>query len=156
MVSQSCPEWARGTAQLVWDRLGVVIWDKAACKVYCLSPYQALDTLDEFRESCAWKDNPFLLHWSSYSMPFSEEDRRAWRSTKNRRNHSDVGEAESSCMILAPNQTQELFLFLERHEDEIHALGDASARETKKTLGRVYTFLINLGRKRIRQNERSD
>ncbi len=86
-------------------------------------------------------------------MPLSEEDRIAWRSTKNRRNNSGEGEAGSSYMILAPNQTQELFLFLERHEDEIHALGDAHAKEVKKTLGRVYTFIIDLGRKRLQQNE---
>ncbi len=43
MASRSCPEWARGIGKLAWDSLGVIIWDKATHKVYCLSPYQALD-----------------------------------------------------------------------------------------------------------------
>jgi hypothetical protein len=33
MASQHCPQWAKGVGQLVWDSLGVIIWDRAARKI---------------------------------------------------------------------------------------------------------------------------
>lgn len=156
MASQSCPPWAKGVGQLVWDSIGVVIWDKAMCKVCCLSPHQTLDVLDDLRESSVWNDNPFYLRWNSYSMPFSEENRKEWRTTKNRRDHSGEGDSAPDSMTLTPEQTQELFLFLEKREDEIRTLADAHTKEVKSTLGRVYAFLIDLGRKRLARNENNN
>jgi len=65
-------------------------------------------------------------------MPISEQDRIAWSNTKKRRNPSGKGQAALSSMILAPSEVQELFLFLEQHEDEIRALGDAHAADVKR------------------------
>ena len=59
----------------------------------------------------------------------------------------------SDFMMLAPEQTQELFVFLEKREDEIHTLAEAHTKEVRKALGRAYAFLIDLGRKRLGRNE---
>ena len=156
MASQPCPQWAKGVNQLVWDSIGVIIWDRPANKVFCLSPHQALDVLDNLRESSAWKDHSFYLSWNSYSTPFSEEDRKTWRNTRNRLNSSGDGELASNSMMLSSEQTHELFLFIEKHEDDIRALGDAHVKEVKKVLGMVYAFIIDLGRKHLKTNEGKD
>lgn len=145
MASQPCPQWVIGFNKDFWASIGVVIWERTYSRVFHFSPHQDLDVLDALKESSAWKDNSFYLSWISYSMPFSEEKEKACRTTKNRLNSSVEGEIASNAMILAPEQTQELFVFLEKREDELHALVDIHTKEVRKALGRVYAFLIELG-----------
>lgn len=145
MPSQRCPSWARGIDQMNWESMGVIIWDKAVGKVHCLSPHQALDVLDDLKDTSDWKESPFYLGWNSYTVPFSEELRQEWKNNQNRRN--DSGGMNS--MALMPERTQELFLFLSSHEGEIRALADTHTKEVKKALGRVYALLINAGRKHL-------
>jgi hypothetical protein len=112
--------------------------------------------LDDLRESSDWKESPFYLGWNSYSTPLSGENRKAWRGTKNRRNSSDEGQSTPNTVMLAPERTQDLFVFLENHEDEIRTLGDTHNKDVKKTLGRVYGFLINLGKERLQRSDGSN
>jgi hypothetical protein len=110
------PEWVKAGNQMAWTNFGVIIWDEPTPKVECLFPQQALDVLDDLRESTTWENEPFCLSWDSYMLPFSEEKRKEWRATHNRRNQTIENESALNCLILSPEQTRELFSFLEKHE----------------------------------------
>jgi len=84
----------------------------------CLLPHQALDVFDDLGESPDWRDVPFCLEWESYSISFSEEDRVEWRTTKNRRSPSLRKNSVYGGIVLTPEQTQELYLFLEQNQGE--------------------------------------
>lgn len=133
----------------------MIIWDEATQKVECLFPQQALDVLDDLRESTTWENEPFCLSWNSYMLPFSEEKRKEWRVTNNRRNQTVENESALNCLILSPEQTRELFVFLGKHENEIRVLGDAYAKEARKILGRLYSTIIGWGRDRLERNQDS-
>lgn len=88
-------------------------------------------------------------------LPFSEEKRKEWRVTNNRRNQTVENESALNCLILSPEQTRELFVFLGKHENEIRVLGDAYAKEARKILGRLYSTIIGWGRDRLERNQDS-
>ena len=138
-----CPKWVKPGEKSEWSERGVVIWDEAAGQVTCLSPHQALDVLDDLRETPSWKSAPFCLSWNSYAFPYSEEDRKAWRSSKNQRNEFCRNELGFGDMRLLPDQTQKLFLFLESREDEIQKLAQEHAMEVRKLLGQVYRLILS-------------
>jgi hypothetical protein len=150
-----CPQWVKAGNQKTWKNKGVIIWNKYESKVMCMFPQQALDVLDDLRESPEWKDSPFCLGWNSYIMPFSEEDRIEWRTTKNRRNRSSNGKLSSCDLILIPEQTEALLLYLEEHQIEIREFADAYSEEVRKVLGRVYSMIIGWGRDRRKKEQKS-
>lgn len=147
------PQWAKAGNQMAWEGPGIIIWSETAKRVMCLLPHQALDVLDDLRESPDWRDAPFCLEWESYSIPFSEENRVEWRTTKNRRSPSLRKSSVYGGIALAPEQTQELYLFLEQNQDEIRAFADAKTKEVRKVLGRVYGIILGWGRERIKRQE---
>lgn len=147
------PEWVKSGNRMAWENQGVVIWSETAHRVMCLLPHQALDVLDDLRESSDWKDAPFCLEWDSYSMPFSEEKRVEWRTTKNRRSSTLKNNPGYGGIVLTPEQTQELFLFLERHQSDIREFADAKTKEVRKVLGRVYSIILGWGRERQKKQQ---
>jgi hypothetical protein len=149
------PQWVLASNLLAWQNIGVVIWDEYTSNVMCLFPQQALDVLDDLRESSEWKSTSFCLGWNSYTMPFSEEDRVEWRTTKNRRSRSKDSGANSCELLLTPRQAQDLILYLARHEKEIRELAEAYTKDVRKTLGRVYSLILSWGRKREHKEQKS-
>jgi hypothetical protein len=147
----SCPKWVRSGEKREWTNRGVIIWNETACWVVCLSPQQALDILDDLRESPSWKSEPFSLSWNSYTLPFSEEDRKKWRSFKNRRIRSGEGRLGPRDKFLSPAQTQELLLFLESHYNEVRQLAEEHTKEVKKVLARVYMLILSWRREKKQQ-----
>ncbi|MEW6403474.1 MAG: hypothetical protein AB1649_16885 [Chloroflexota bacterium] len=146
-----CPNWADLHAKSEWVKSGIVVWSKADSRIICLWPHQALDVFDDLRESSSWKNEGLLLSWDSYSLPFSEESRRARRSTENRRNQSKTGKLNRSEMYLSPVHAQELFSFLESHHEEILKMADEQSKEAKKMLGRVYALILSWRRERLQR-----
>lgn len=136
------PQWVKAGNLMEWKDQGVIIWSASAGRVMCLFPHQALDVLDDLRESSSWKETPFCLYWTSYSMPFSEEDRVQRRTTENRRSHSTNSQTNYSSLTLPPEQTQDLLLFLEQHHSTIRELADMRTKEVRKILGRAYTMIL--------------
>lgn len=130
---------------MAWKNSGVIIWSETADRVMCLLLHQALDVLDDIRELSGWKDAPFCLEWDSYSMPFSEKNRIEWRTTKNHRSSTLKNNTGYGGIVLTPEQTQDLFLFLERHQAEIHEFADAKTKDVRKILGRAYTMILGWG-----------
>lgn len=149
------PEWVRAGNQMAWTNKGVIVWDESANKVMCLFPQQALDVLDDLRESSELAGMYFCLDWKSYTIPFSEEDRIEWRNTKNRRSRLTDSESKFSSLILSPEQTQELLRYLEKHQIEIRELAEAHAKEVRKVLGRVYSLILSWGRDRQKKEQKS-
>ena len=153
----SCPKWVRPGEKSQWTNRGIIIWDETACRVLCLSPQQALDILDDLRESPSGKSEPLILSWNSYTLPFSEEDRKNWRSTKNRRIRFGEAGSKPRDMCLSPAQAQELLLFLDSHYDELRELADEHANEVRKVLGGVYSLILGWRReKRQRTNDHAE
>jgi hypothetical protein len=147
------PQWVKAGNRMAWENSGVIVWSETADRVMCLLPHQALDVLDDLRESSDWKDSPFCLEWESYSIPFSEENRVEWRTTKNRRSPTLKNNTGYGGIILTPEQTQELFLFLEQHQTEIREFADIRAKEVRKILGRAYTMILGWGRDRRKKQQ---
>jgi len=149
------PEWVRAGNQMTWANIGVIVWNESSNKVICLFPQQALDVLDDLRESSELANMPFCLDWNSYTMPFSEEDRINWRNTKNRRHRLSDNISTSSSLILSPEQAQELLIYLEKHQIEIRDLADAHMKDVRKVLGRVYSIILSWGRDRQKKEQKS-
>lgn len=147
------PQWVKSGNRMAWENQGVIIWSETANRVMCLFPHQALDILDDLRESSDWKDSPFCLEWDAYSMPFSEEDRVEWRTSKNRRNQSLNNSSAYGGILFTPEQTQELFLFLEQHQSVIREFADAKTKEVRKILGRAYSIILGWGRERQKRQQ---
>ena len=146
-----CPGWADLHAKSEWVKSGIIIWSKADSRIICLWPHQALDVLDDLRESSSWRNEGLLLSWNSYSLPFSEENRRARRFTENCRNQSKTGKLNRSEMYLSPVQAQELFSFLESHHEEISKMADKQSKEAKKMDACVYTLILSWRRERMQR-----
>lgn len=87
-------------------------------------------------------------------MPFSEEDRVEWRTSKNRRNPSLKNRSAYGSILLTPEQTQELYLFLEQHQSVIREFADARTMEVGKVLGQIYNII--LGWRSKKGNNRQD
>jgi hypothetical protein len=79
-------------------------------------------------------------------VPFSEEDRTAWRKTKNRRNDSPGKYSASWSLTLSPQQARGLLQYLGDHQTEIREVGDEHVKEANNALGRVYSLIMRLGR----------
>jgi hypothetical protein len=137
------PEWANKKDTHSWKSSGVVVWDRVAHRILCLSPHQALDVLDDLRESSTWKSDGILLSWNSYSLPFSEDARKRRQSQENRRNLYTDGKLREWEVHFNPTQAQGLFDFLESHHEEIREMADRRSREAKVTLGQVYSLILS-------------
>lgn len=140
------PEWLRGN-KTFWAERGVIVWDKSANRVKCLLPQQALDVLDDLREWVEPGDKSFCLDWDAYRLPFSEEDRIAWRKTKNRRNLSPGRYSSSGSLTLSPEQARELLRFLEEHQTEIREVGEVHEKEASMAIARALALFARHGRK---------
>lgn len=150
------PQWVISN-RMAWEHPGIIIWSETVNRVMCLLPHQVLDVLDDLRESSDWKHEPFCLEWDSYSMPFSEENRVEWRITKNRRNQALKNNSVYGGILLSPEQTEELFLFLDQNQIVIREFTDAKTKEVRKILGRAYSIILGWGRDRQkRQQGKSD
>lgn len=148
-----CPGWVKAGNQRAWKNLGVIIWSKSENQVICLFPQQALDVLDDLRESSEWKDLPFCLDWNSYTVPFSEEKRTDWRKNINRRNRSTSGLPGFHSLRFSPEQTVALLNYLEKHQIEIRELAEAYAKEIREVLGRVYAMILGWARERKKKEQ---
>jgi hypothetical protein len=146
-----CPDWADLHAKSEWDKSGIIIWDKAGSRIIRLWHHQALDLLDDLRESSSWRNDGFLISWNSYSLPLSEKDRKARRSAENYRNQSKAGKLNRSEMHLSPIQSQEFLSFLESHQEEIFRMANERSEEAKKMLGRVYTLILSWRKERMQR-----
>ncbi len=65
------PQWVKASNRMAWENYGVIIWSESAGRVMRQFPHQALDVLEDLRESSDWKGTLFCLEWYSYNMPFS-------------------------------------------------------------------------------------
>lgn len=147
------PEWLRG-GKTCWSERGVIVCDKSANRVKCLLPQQALDVLDDLREWAEPGNKSFCLHWNAYRLPLSEEDRIAWRKTKNRRNLSPDRYSPSSSLTLSPEQARELLRFLEEHQAEIREVGEIHEKEASMAIARALALFARHGRKfRIKEQK---
>jgi hypothetical protein len=138
------PEWILPTDKDEWINRGVIIWDSEAKRVISLSPHQALDVLDDLRESTSWKSEPFILSWDSYSFPFSEDHRKELRLSTNRRNILDESNLQAGkTSYLVPNQTLELNTFLELHFNQLREMADEDSKNVRKLLGKAYRLILS-------------
>lgn len=140
------PEWVKDN-KICWAHRGVIVWDESTNKILSLFPQQALDVLDDLKEWTVSTDELFCLDWNSYIVPLSEEDRIAWRKTKNRRNHSPGQKSASRSLMLSPQQAKVLLLFLEKRKAEICELGNEHEKETSKAIAHVLATFARAGRK---------
>lgn len=141
----SIPEWLRKD-KILWTERGVVVWSRSANRVMCLFPQQALDVLDDLREWAEEGVKPFCLDWDAYTLPFSEEDRTAWRKTKNRRNLSPGRSSALWSISLTPEQARELLRFLEERQAEIREVGEVHEKEASKAIARALAVFARHGR----------
>ena len=146
------PGWISPADKDEWINRGVIVWDREAQRIVCLSSHQALDVLDDLKESSSWKSEPFSLSWDSYSIPFSEDDRKEWRLSKNRRNLSGEYTLRGrKIFLLTPSQTLELATFLDSHMDQLLEMADEDTMNVRKFLGRVYRLILSWPREENEQ-----
>jgi hypothetical protein len=142
-----CPKWASSWGQQNWQKLGAVVWDARVNRVTHLHGNQALQILQQSRQSEAWKKEGSLVGEVSYRITLSSD-----KKSKSKGNIIDQPEPkpvqeDGWCLThtiqLEPDQAQQFVSFLERHETNLEKVIAVEPAERRRILAKAYSLILS-------------
>lgn len=131
-MTRDWPAWANPRQREKWEKQGLILWDDDTRQVTRLSGQQSLSLLDHLRSASGWKEKGCVVGEPTRRIPIN--------------NPESKGETVlTDAISLNPQQTQVLYDFLVREEEQLQQMKTAEEGEWKRTLGEVYAILIRAG-----------
>lgn len=140
-----CPKWANSWEQQNWHKLGIVVWDAQVNRVTHLHGSQAIQILEQSRQSESWKKEGLLVGEIAYFITIPSHKKSKSRiadQPEPKTSHKD-GWCLTNSIQLAPDQAQKFISFLAQHETNLEKVIQAEAAERSRILGEVYSLILS-------------
>ena len=133
------PSWDNRAQRERWADQGLLLWDDHTEQITRLTATQALALLADLRTTDDWEQHGLEVGEPATTLFLDDPERRPEPSLIN-------------AMTLSQGQLQEVRELLERYESELQQLSDAEEQERRRTLGKVYRFLLDLASQKEKQD----
>ena len=133
------PPWANRAQRERWPEQGLLLWDDHTEQITRLTATQALGLLDHLRTTDDWEQHGLEVGEPATMLFLDDPERRSEPSLINE-------------IVLSPGQLQEVRELLERYESELQQLSEEEEQERRRTLGKVYRFLLDLASQKKKQD----
>jgi len=150
-----CPKWAKSLEQQNWHTLGVVVWDARVNRITHLHGNQALQILEQSRQSESWKNEGLLVGEVAYhiTIPSNKKSKSNIADQPESKPSQEDGWCLTHTIQLAPDQTQQFVSFLEQHEANLKKVIEAETAERGRILAQVYSLILSWGDERKKDSD---
>jgi len=133
-AARDYPAWATPAQREKWSERGLVVWENEAQQVTRLRAGQAIQLLEYLGTHDDWKSQGVVVGEPTTRLVLEKPDRAPETVLLNQ-------------IKLDPDQSQDLFDYLQSNETRLRELDEIDKAEQGKILGKVYGYIIERGRR---------
>lgn len=142
------PAWLRPLDKDDWSKRGMAIWDNETQAFQHLGGQQALDLLNQLKESPSFENGiPIVYQYQRSKVQEPPPRNRRGKKkelepaeTKPKREYETVTEER---MRLSPQASAEFYVFLEKHDERLRQIAEIEKKERDEALSKVYTLIMS-------------
>ncbi len=140
-----CPKWTSSWEEQNWHKLGVLVWDARINRVTHLDGSQALQILEQSRQSESWKKEGLLVGEVAYriTIPSNKKSKSKIADEPGPKPSQEDGWRLTNTIQLAPDRAQQFVSFLEQHEANLKKVMEAESAERGRILAQVYSLILS-------------
>lgn len=141
------PSWLERNGRAAWQERGVAIWDESIRKMEVLTADEAIELLDRLRERGYWRTNGIAIS-RLHNSPKSPQSPPSPASKVRNSNavampqKVEKGTSEQVLFHLDPRVGEEVFAFLQEHEDSLKQLAEEQKKDVLAHVGTIYEMLF--------------